>query len=66
MTCVQKENFSNRHEVPQYHEHDCFLCHNKQLQLLKTVKFWLKFTFLFQKHILDQTYKTFNAKFKAQ
>ena len=44
----------------------CTLCLYQELQFLKTVIFWLKFTLSFQKLILDQTSKAFNTKFSAQ
>ena len=44
----------------------CTLCLYQELQFLKTVIFWLKFTLSFEKHVLDQTLKAFNTKFGPQ
>ena len=44
----------------------CFLCLNKQRQLLKTVNFLAEIYFIFLKNVIHQTSKDFNTKFGPQ
>ena len=44
----------------------CFLCLNKQLQLLKTVILLAEIYFIFVESVKHQTSKTFNTKFGPQ
>ena len=44
----------------------CFLCLNKQLQLLKTVILLAEIYFIFVESVIHQTLKAFNTKFGPQ
>ena len=44
----------------------CFLCLNKQLQLLKTVILLAEIYFIFLENVIHQTSKAFNTKFGPQ